>query len=155
MNGKGQGGSLSKARRVLSNHNLMVISRENVNIDYFDLLSLTLFLPPPHYFMQSPLSSPLLSHYPPLFLPSSRFLLSLLFLINSFTSLFLSLSSFLFPSSDSSPCSFFFILIFLFSHLFCLSFSLCVFLQGAPGEPGMSIIGPRGPPVSDFLSIFV
>uniref|UniRef100_K7G615 Collagen type XXIII alpha 1 chain n=1 Tax=Pelodiscus sinensis TaxID=13735 RepID=K7G615_PELSI len=27
--------------------------------------------------------------------------------------------------------------------------------KGAPGEAGMSIIGPRGPPVSDFLSIFV
>lgn len=35
---------------------------------------------------------------------------------------------------------------FFFSLLSHALISLC--LQGAPGEPGLSIIGPRGPPVS-------
>ena len=38
---------------------------------------------------------------------------------------------------------------------FYLFFSSCLSFcsQGAPGEPGLSIIGPRGPPVSVFISL--
>lgn len=36
-------------------------------------------------------------------------------------------------------------------NLFCLF----ILLQGAPGEPGLSIIGPRGPPVSSSHSLLL
>lgn len=44
--------------------------------------------------------------------------------------------------------------IFIVFSPFLTPFPFPVSLQGAPGEAGMSIIGPRGPPVSDFTLYF-